>query len=173
MTDRILLTAVRHNTWANLELLAFCARLTAEQLAWTSPGTYGTLHSTLHHIVGAEHGYLFGLTGLRPPIETERGGRAMTPDWQAPIAELSERARSNGERMAAALASDLDAARMIKRPSGAIAAAAVIATQYLHHGSDHRAHVGTILGANGMAGPNLDVWAYGRTSGEVIPPPAS
>ncbi|MEK7861678.1 MAG: DinB family protein [Chloroflexota bacterium] len=173
MTDRILLTAVRHNTWANLELLAFCATLTTEQLAWTTAGTYGTLHSTLHHIVGAEHGYLFGLTGQRPPIEAERGGRAMTPDWQAPIAELIERARSNGERMETVLASDLDPARMIKRPSGAIAAAAVITAQYLHHGSDHRAHVGTILGANGVAGPNLDVWAFGRTTGDVIPPPAT
>ncbi|HET7701168.1 MAG TPA: DinB family protein [Candidatus Limnocylindria bacterium] len=171
--DAVLIRAVRHNTWANLELLAFCAALTAEQLAWTTPGTYGTLHSTLHHIVGAEHGYLHGLTGLRPPIETERGGRAMTPDWQAPITELIERARSNGERLVAVLDGELDPARMIKRPSGAIAAAAIIVAQYLHHGSDHRAHVGTILGAHGVAGPNLDVWAYGRSTGEVIPPPAS
>lgn len=53
-----------------------------------------------------------------------------------------------------------------------IAAAAIIVAQYIHHGSDHRAHVGTILGAHGVAGPALDVWAYGRSTGEVIPPPA-
>lgn len=170
--DPTLVASVRHNTWANLELLAFCATLTAEQLAWTTPGTYGTLHSTLHHLVAAEHGYLLALTGERPPIETERGGRAMTPDWQAPIEELIERARSNGERFERMLAAGIDADRRITRPSGTVAAAGIIAAQYLHHGSDHRAHVGTILGAHGVEGPDLDVWQYGRTTGEVIPPPA-
>lgn len=170
--DQTLLRAIRHNTWANVELMRFCAGLSAEQLEWTSPGTYGTIHATLHHIVGAEHGYLFSLTGARPPIETERGGRAMTPDWQAPLDELIERARSNGERMETVLTGEFDPARRIKRPSGSIAAAGIIAAQYVHHGTDHRTHVGTILGAHGVAGPNLDVWAYGRTIADVTPPPA-
>ena len=39
--------------------------------------------------------------------------------------------------------------------------------QFAHHGSDHRAHVGTILGANGLEAPDLDVWAYGREIGAV------
>jgi uncharacterized damage-inducible protein DinB len=173
VSGEALLRAVRHNTWANLELLRFCAALAPDQLAWTVPGTYGSIHQTLHHTVGAEHGYLHGLTGLRPPIETERGGRAMTPDWQAPIEELIERARSNGERIEAVLSRGFDPARMIRRPSRAVAAAAIIVAQYVHHGSDHRAHVGTILGAHGVAGPNLDVWAYGRSTGEVIPPPTA
>ncbi len=173
MTDEILLRAVRHNTWANLELLRFCASLEPEQLAWTVPGTYGALHATLQHILGAEQGYLFGLTGLRPPIETERGAPALAPERPAPLDELSERARANGERMEDVLRGELDPARRITRPSGAIAAVAIIVAQYIHHGSDHRAHVGTILGAHGVAGPNLDVWQYGRSIGEVTPPPQS
>jgi len=172
VSDATLLRAIRHNTWANLELMRFCAGLSTEQLAWTSPGTYGTIHATLHHIVGAEHGYLFSLSGARPPIETDGGGRVMTPDWQAPLDELTLRARSNGDRMEAVLEGDYDPARRIKRPSGAVAAAGVIVAQYIHHGSDHRAHVGTTLGAHGLAGPNLDLWAYGRAIGDVTPPPA-
>ncbi len=168
----MLLTAVRHNCWANGELIAFCKRLSPEQLAWTVAGTYGSIHRTLHHIVGAEHGYLFALTGQRPPIETERGGRAMTADWTAPLDELAERARSNLGRMERYLASGDDSERRITRPSGAIAAAKVIVAQFVHHGSDHRAHIGTILGAHGVAGPNLDVWAFGRTTGEVSRLPA-
>ena len=170
MIDQTLLRAVRHNIWANLELLAFCAKLPAEQLAWTTAGTYGTLHRTLHHIVGAEHGYLYALTGERPPIETERGGRAMTSDWQAPIDELIARARSNGERIERVLDAGFDPARMIRRPRGNEAAAAIIAAQFIHHGSDHRAHIGTILGANGVEPPSLDVWAYGHSTGEVTEP---
>jgi len=169
--DDTLLRAVRHNTWANLELLEFCSRLPAEQLEWTTPGTFGTLHRTLHHTVGAEHGYLLALTGELPPIEAEGRGKPMTGDWTAPLDELGERARSNGERMERVLGSEFDPARRITRPSGAVAEARIIAAQYIHHGSDHRAHVGTILGAHGVEAPSLDVWAYGRSVGEVIPPP--
>ncbi len=171
MTDETLLRAIRHNTWANLELLAFCAKLTAEQLAWTAPGTFGTLHHTMQHTVSGEQSYLVGLTGERPPIEVAERSKPLAADWTAPIDELIERARSNGERMERALASGFDPARMITRPSRPTATAAIIAAQYLHHGSDHRAHVGTILGANGVEGPDLDVWTYGRAIGEVIPPP--
>lgn len=171
MTDGILLRAIRHNTWANLELLEFCSRLPAEQLDWTTPGVYGTIQRTLHHTIRAEHSYLHALTGEPPPIEAEGRGRQMTDDWTAPLTELVERARSNGERLERALAGGFDPAQMITRPSRATAAAAIIAAQYLHHGSDHRAHVGTILGANGVEGPSLDVWDYGRSIGEVIPPP--
>ena len=31
-------------------------------------------------------------------------------------------------------------------------------TQFVHHGSDHRAQIGTILGANGLATPDVQVW---------------
>lgn len=171
MTDDTLLRAVRHNTWANLELLKFCSGLPAEQLDWTTPGVYGTIQRTLHHTIRAEHGYLHALTGELPPIETEGRGRPMADDWTAPLIELVERAGSNGERMERLLGAPFDAARRITRPSGTVAAAGVIAAQYLHHGSDHRAHVGTILGANGLEPPDLDVWAYGRSVGEVVPPP--
>ncbi|HET8568684.1 MAG TPA: DinB family protein [Candidatus Limnocylindria bacterium] len=169
MTDGTLLRAVRHNCWANAELIAFCGRLSPERLGWSAPGTYGSIHRILHHIVGAEHGYLFRLTGHRPPIEEERGGRAMTPDWTAPLDELAERARSNAERMEALLAGDFDPGRVTESPAGGgrLAAAGIVVAQFIHHGSDHRAHVGTILGANGVEPPRLDVWAYGASTGEV------
>lgn len=167
--DETLLRAVRHNTWANLELLAFCGSLAPDQLRWTSPGTYGTVHGTLHHIVGAEHGYLFALTGVLPPIEVEGRGKPLTPDWQASIDELVERARSNGERLDRVLGGAFDPARLIARKGRNSATAGIIVTQFIHHGSDHRAHVATILGGNGVEVPPLDAWAYGRAIGEVAP----
>lgn len=167
MTDAILLTAVRHNCWANVELIEFCAKLAPEQLEWTIDGTYGSVHSTLHHIVGAEHGYLHGLTGEFPPMG------ALTPDRIVPLDELKDRAQSNAARIERALAEEKDPERMIKRPSGAVAAARVIASQFIHHGSDHRAQIGSILGAHGVEAPNLDVWQYGRSTGAVAPPRAT
>lgn len=165
MSDETLLRLVRHNTWANLELLEFCSRLSAEQLEWTTPGVYGTIHATLEHTVGAEHRYLQGLTGDEP------AAGMITPGMRVPLGDLTERARSNGERMERALSTGFDPARRIARPSGTVAEARIIAAQYIHHGSDHRAQVGTILGANGVEAPSLDVWDYGRSIGEVTGPP--
>jgi uncharacterized damage-inducible protein DinB len=165
MTDGTLLAALRHNCWANLQLLGFCAKLTDEQRAWTIPGTYGSIHQTLQHTIGAEHGYLFALTGGELPP-----GGPLTPDRLAPIDELNTRARSNAERIERAL-DGLDPDRVITRRDRGTATARVIASQFIHHGSDHRAHVGSILGAHGVEPPDIDVWAYGRAIGEVTPPP--
>lgn len=170
MSDDALLAAVRHNVWANLELLAFCASLSVEQRGWTVPGTYGSIHATLGHIVGAEHFYLFALTGARPPIEAEQGGRALSADRLAPLDELIERVRSNGERIERVLAEGFDPGRIVQRRRGGTATARVIVAQFVHHGSDHRAHIGTILGAHGLQPPDLDVWAWGSSLGQVTAP---
>ena len=159
MSDATLLSALQHNNWANTQLLEFCADLTEEQLAWTSPGTYGSIHACLQHILGAESGYLFSLTGDELPP----GGRL--PDTLVPLDQLSAVARSNAERIERVVAAEQDPERKITRPSGAIVPATVIVAQFIHHGSDHRAHIGSILGAHGVEGPNLDVWAFGRAIG--------
>lgn len=164
MSDGALLTALRHNTWANLELLRFCAGLTDEQRAWTTPGTYGSIHATLQHIVGAEHGYLFNLTGGELPP-----GGVLPPQPLVPLEELVARATSNGERIERLIDGGVDASRFMKLRRGGTASAGILISQYVHHGSDHRAHVGTILGAHGIEPPDLDVWAYGAPIGEVTP----
>jgi hypothetical protein len=45
----------------------------------------------------------------------------------------------------------------------------VLINQFVHHGSDHRAQIGTILGAHGLATPDLDVWTYGKEHKAVVP----
>lgn len=164
MTDATLLRAIRHNNWANQQLLELCANLTEEQRAWTSPGTYGSIHACLQHILGAESGYLFSLTGgALPP-----GGRL--PESLVPLEQLRDLAHSNAERIERVVAAEVHPERKITRPSGAIVPASVIVAQFIHHGSDHRAHVGSILGAHGVEGPNLDVWAFGRAIGVSTAP---
>jgi uncharacterized damage-inducible protein DinB len=38
-------------------------------------------------------------------------------------------------------------------------------TQFIHHGNDHRSQVATILSANGVPGPDLQVWPYAAALG--------
>jgi uncharacterized damage-inducible protein DinB len=161
MSDDTLRLAVRHSCWANLELIAFCAKLPAEDLTWTVPGTFGTIHRTLQHTVGAEQGYLFRITGQEPP----RG--MFKPDVLVGLDELADRERSVRDRAEALLSGPFDDAALHEGRS-ARASGRVIVAQLVHHGSDHRAHVGTILGAHGVEPPDLDVWAYGTSIGEVV-----
>ncbi len=163
--DPRLLMAVRHNSWANLELLRFCASLTREQLAWTSPGTYGSIHETLQHIVDGEQGYRRGLSGDPPPLGELRD------DDLRPIDELVARGGTNTERIERALAAETDPLRKIVHTDRSISNAAVVIAQLIHHGSDHRAHVGTILGARGIEPPPLGVWEYALTTGDLWLPP--
>ena len=164
MTDATLLRAIQHNNWANQQLLEFCGNLTEEQLAWTSLGTYGSIHACLQHILGGETGYLFSLTdGELPP-----GGRL--PETLVTLDRLRALAQSTADRIERSLAGETDPERKITRPSGAIVPASVIVAQFIHHGSDHRAHIGSILGAHGVEGPNLDAWAFGRAIGVSTAP---
>lgn len=162
VSDSSLLRAVRHSCWANEKLLDFCARLPTEQWSWTVPGTYGTIHQTLQHTVGAELGYLLRLTGVAPE------GGPLDPRVPVPFEELAARERSVRERCERLLAEDFDPDRVVSRPNRPSATAGIVIAQLVHHGSDHRAHVGTILGAHGVEPPDLDVWAYGKEIGEVV-----
>ena len=67
MTTSLLADAFGHHVWATTTLIDACLPLTAEQLATTVPGTYGSILDTMRHTVGADCGYLFALTGGRVP----------------------------------------------------------------------------------------------------------
>lgn len=159
MIDGALLRSVRHNAWANAELIAFCRGLAPEQLAWRAAGTYGTLHDVLQHIVDCEHGHVQALTG-----EVPEGGH-MGDEPLVPLGALAERARWNAERMERALA--LDAERSVTDHRGRAVPAGIVIAVHIHHGNEHRAHAGTILGSHGVELPRLDPWEYGKTIGEV------
>ena len=161
MNDAVM-RSTRHEVWADLELLRFCATLTPEQLAWTVPGTYGAIANTLQHIVRAQRGYLFRLTGEEDPaVDLPRDTERLVP-----VAELIGHEERVGRRIEALLAKPFDPLRTVPTSDGH-ATAGVVLAQFVHHGSDHRAHVGTILGAHGVEPPDLDVWAYGSSTGEV------
>jgi len=65
---------MRHGVWANEKLVERCRALADEQLELTVPGTYGTIRSTLAHIVASEEGYLVRLSGSllhEPPVREQ------------------------------------------------------------------------------------------------------
>ena len=153
MSD-FLVQALRYNRWANLQLLDMCSGLSDEQLQLSSPGTYGTIAATWLHLLAAEQRYLRRLVGFEPVL-SEKGDFSGLPT-------LKEHAAHSGDALIAA------AARV--DPDGTSPGEGVAVKHWLtmvqaiHHGNDHRTHICTILGQNGISYGDLDVWAFGEAN---------
>ena len=164
-----MLRQLRHDVWATEKLLERCRALTEEQLELTVPGTYGSIRLTFVHIVAAAERYLRRFMHVPEPLLDEDADADATLDE---IALHLPHLREGVERLFTG--TDFDPDRVIRDerrrragdpPLGITAW--VLVTQFAHHGSDHRAHIGTILGAHGLEVPEVDVWAYGSANDAV------
>ena len=169
MTKTLLDDAFAHHTWATLQVMDVCAGLDSEQLEATSPGTYGTILDTLRHIVSADSGYLFAMTGGRvQPIDEEH----------MDLAELRKTTEGFVSEYSALLATQLDPDRIVVRHrqdgSETHAPLGIRLAQVVHHGTDHRSQICTILTTLGVEPPAIDVWDFADQDGRLteIPPTA-
>lgn len=171
MTTPPILRQLRHDVWATEKVIAHCRTLSEAQLELTAPGTYGTIRRTLEHIVAADTRYLarIGQVVVEPPFREDHD---VSLDE---IAALLEKVKAAVERVFAGKEFDpdrfvLDAVsqRAPGKPPIELEPWMMV-TQFPHHGSDHRAHIGTILGAHGLPTPTpgIDVWAYGWEIGAI------
>jgi uncharacterized damage-inducible protein DinB len=162
MTTNILSDAFEHHLWANERILDACASLTPEQLASPVPGTYGSIASTLHHLIQADSFYLWVYNGSQGPM--------IKADDPLGVAEL----RAANDRHAAAyrglLAGPLDVDEDVPEHGDGwdfVAKQGIRVAQIVHHGSDHRSQICTGLTALGIEPPEIDLWAYGRAVGRT------
>jgi len=161
--DQLLIEAFRYNKWANLHLLDVCAKLSDDQLQLTAPGTYGTISSTLLHLVAAEQRYLRRLAGTKPEIN-ERDQSAPT------LAQLREHAARSGDQLIDVAGRITPEDTIEEEREGQLMKLHlwVVVVQAIHHGNDHRTHICTILGAHDIPYGEMDVWAYGQATGAII-----
>src|SRR5665811_1696901 len=107
IVNTILQDIIEHHIWANDTLLAFCEKLTPDQLALTVPGTFGTVEETLVHVAANEEAYLHGLAELGVgdemratifdgdvPRRRRRSSHASRPRHPAPRARADRLPRS-------------------------------------------------------------------------------
>ena len=157
--SEIFLDLYKHHLWANLRLLDACEQLPDEGLDAGAPGTYGAVRDTLVHLLAAEGRYLAGMTGRDAAPDALKEGAFPG------IAELKERARVSGEELIA-LAGSAKANEIIKVERGGQTyeiPVSIFFAQAINHGTEHRAHVCTILTQQGVEPPNLDLWQYLRS----------
>jgi uncharacterized damage-inducible protein DinB len=142
-----------YNNWANRGLLDFLAEQPPETLDATATGVYGTIRETFEHLLTSELGYQRRLAGL-PRYDLE--GRPERPEL-ADLRRLADESATNLMPLIEALP---EPESMLLTGSGHRAAATIF-TQLITHGAEHRGHIGTILGSNGIEPPDLDAWAHG------------
>ncbi len=151
-----------HHAWATLVLLDRCLRLAPGELELTSPGGYGSIGATLAHLVQADGRYQRRLLGEPLSAGSDFEDRP-------PVAAL----RAQMERQAAGWLEVLDRLEELDVTVAAEPdedppypevrhAAGLLLTQAIHHGNEHRAHVCSTLGANGLEVPDVSAWEYAR-----------
>ena len=160
--------AFGHHVWATLRLIETSESLDEGQLQVTAPGTYGSIIDTLRHVVASDRSYLAVLSGGRVErVDDEHLAladlRAVMvedgPEWSRVIAELDDPDRI--------VVREYPDGRVNRSPAG------IRLAQVLHHGTDHRSQICTILTTIGIEPPDVDVWEFGRQEGrtEEIPAP--
>jgi uncharacterized damage-inducible protein DinB len=168
MSRPLLADAFEHHVWATQRLVDACLALQPNQLETTVPGTYGSIIDTMRHLVGADCGYLFALTGGRT--------REIEED-QLDLAGLRVAMDANGPEWAAVVARDMDPDTDIVRHrddgTDSHAPLGIRLAQVLHHGTDHRSQICTALTVLGVEPPEIDAWDYAESGGRLTVTPAA
>jgi len=155
-SEPTLIEFIRYNNWANQQVLEACLKLSADQLAMTASGTYGTIRDTLAHVIRAEAGYIELLTGHcpqpafqwedKPDLEqmsayaTQVGGALMQTVLDVKPTDVVSEEDSKGETVRYR--------------------AVVVLIQMINHGIEHRTNITTILSQANLEAPMVDGWGY-------------
>ncbi len=153
----------RYNTWANEKILAAAAGLGPEQLRQEVHSGYGTLFSTLLHILDTEYGW-------RMFVQHNEWASELTeqeiPDLDALVARSREEARAMADFIGSL--SDDDTTRVIRYDANGTPRERVLWHLLYHvvnHGSYHRGECATALTALGRSPGDLDFTIFLREQG--------
>jgi uncharacterized damage-inducible protein DinB len=169
MGPSLLDEAFAHHVWATLRLIDTCLSLTPEQLMAAVPGTYGSILETTRHLVEADTYYLAHLTS-DPAREIDSGAMGL----RELRAEIGADERTWTELLATDLDPDVVVTDVDEEGYRRDAPMGVRLAQAIHHGTDHRSQICTVLTTLGLEPPLIDVWAFGVQTGRIVEvPPAS
>lgn len=158
----VVTTLFKHNAWANMKLLDFCAELNAEQLDTTAIGGFGSIRDTLLHIVGAEVSYVERVNDKRP-------AKPFARDEFPGFAVMQDAARwASDELLQLALAARTETIVQQRPPRDRIAyPLASLMVQAVTHSTEHRTQIAAIITQVGMEPPDMSGWAYMEETGEL------
>jgi uncharacterized damage-inducible protein DinB len=124
-----------YNRWANERLIEACLGLADKDLDAEGPGTYGSIRSTLLHVIHGQWAFLARLSGQA------QDPRALSRLWAGFEVVLAYMGKSH------------------RYPRSFFLLHAV------QHGVEHRTQIGMMLARLGHEPPDLDSWAFAEHTG--------
>lgn len=149
----------RHNHWANLRLLDACVALSAEEMAASAVGGYGSVRDTLAHVAGAEERYALAFTG-------EDAHATILEESNPDLATLRNHLDASGRAFVAIAEGMAEDRQLTVRWHGEEhrMPASLFLTQAINHATEHRAQVAAILTQLGAAPPEMDGWTFAESA---------
>jgi uncharacterized damage-inducible protein DinB len=163
MPDTAAAEMYRHSLWSTQRLLDACEKLTDEQLDATMPGTFGSIRATLLHWLRNEDRYVSFLRGEQP---NPRLKGDPCPGFDA-LRESAELSGSALVEIAENLQEDHILRTMSDEGETVELPLMTLVVQALNHSTEHRTHIASLMGAQGIEPPDSDGWTYGD---EVLAP---
>ena len=153
----VLRAVFAHHLWATERLIDHLGGLSRDRLDGAIPGTYGSILSTLTHLIDADERYLIRLSDPSPLSYEDGGARSL----EALRSDLREHARRWDEALDLLERGELRARIQGREDYPAVDdAEGLLLLQAVHHGNDHRTQISSTLGALGEEVPDLDGWTY-------------
>jgi len=153
--ESTLVELIRYNNWANAQVLLACLQLTPHQLTATAPGTYGTIHATLRHILRAEADYIGRLTGVSPQPSFKWEDQPGLSDISAFAGQVAVALLDAVQRIPPThLVHEEEDGKFIDY------LARHLFLQVIDHGIEHRTNITTILSSLGLPELEVDGWSY-------------
>lgn len=152
-----------HHLWATQFLIQHCKTLTAEQLEYSTPGTYGAIIPTITHLIAEDQRLLERLTG-------ESAATSVTEEGAFRLEELEAVWEGEARRWREVIArvNELSVTLPARGKWPEVPhAEGLVLLEAIQHGNDHRTHVCSVLGANGLDVPFLCGWMFWRSTGRV------
>ena len=146
---------IRHNNWANQQVLEACQKLDEEQLATPIKGGMGTIRETLIHIIRSEAGYIRLLTGEHPepPFQWEdRPSLTEIKAFSIQVGQALVEAVKNVP-LTKPLSEEWEGQHLRYN-------AQLVLIQTINHGVEHRTNITTVLNQKGLNPPSVDGWSY-------------
>jgi uncharacterized damage-inducible protein DinB len=152
----------KHNLWANVHTVDVCSGLSDEQLDVEIPGTYGSIRSTLLHMLGGEELYVSRLRDVPGGQGLEDSGFTGFDDLRAAATQSGQALVEIAERGPAT-----EVLRYTTREGGTEEITSnVMLVQAINHAGVHRTHINMMLTHLGVEHHELDGWAYGWVHGQ-------
>lgn len=153
--EKTLTELIYYNNWANRQVIDACRELEDELLDRPIAGCFGSIRSTLNHIVRSEAWYVKLMRGttLEPPFTSED---------HPTMSEIAAYAEGVTEVVMAA-AEEVDLFHRIEEEyegEPLIYNALLVFIQLINHGIEHRTNITTVLNQEGLEPPDVDGWGF-------------